>query len=210
MNHDQYMQALIFAAEKHATQTRKDPRKMPYIVHPIGVADLIICSGCTDPDIIRAALLHDVLEDTVCIESEIEERFGERVLSLVKEVTDDKSLPKAERKLAQLKNAPDKSDGATLIKLADKIYNMRDIILNPIPEWNEETRLGYIAWNILVLSELPHYDKHFKSIDYLSNTMMSMLKTYCPVIYEELCSYSNNTDDRLVYRVETYLINLAK
>ena len=101
------LNAARFAAEKHRNQRRKDSQKSPYINHPLEVAERIWNTGkYQDINAICAALLHDTVEDTDATFEEIEELFGSEVLAMVKEVTDDKSLPKAERKRLQVEHAP--------------------------------------------------------------------------------------------------------
>ncbi|XP_064373850.1 guanosine-3',5'-bis(diphosphate) 3'-pyrophosphohydrolase MESH1 isoform X1 [Dromaius novaehollandiae] len=122
------LEAADFAAEKHKAQRRKDPEGTPYINHPLGVARILAQeAGVTDIVVLQAALLHDTVEDTDTTFSEIEERFGEEVRRVVEEVTDDKTLPKAERKRLQIEHAPGCSRRAKLVKLADKLHNLRDI-----------------------------------------------------------------------------------
>ncbi|HMJ07524.1 MAG TPA: hypothetical protein VK468_00875, partial [Pyrinomonadaceae bacterium] len=72
--------------------------------------------------------------------------FGETVSGYVLEVTDDKSLPNGERKRLQVKHAPHLSNGAKLIKLSDKISNIRDVTDNPPDGWDLERRREYIEW----------------------------------------------------------------
>ncbi|XP_055571828.1 guanosine-3',5'-bis(diphosphate) 3'-pyrophosphohydrolase MESH1 [Falco biarmicus] len=120
--------AADFAARKHKAQRRKDPEGTPYINHPIGVARILAHeAGVTDLVVLQAALLHDTVEDTDTTFSEIEEQFGEEVRRVVEEVTDDKTLPKMERKRLQVEHAPGSSPQAKLVKLADKLYNLRDL-----------------------------------------------------------------------------------
>ncbi|KAJ3209740.1 Guanosine-3',5'-bis(diphosphate) 3'-pyrophosphohydrolase MESH1 [Entophlyctis luteolus] len=120
--------AAAFAAEKHRGQRRKDLAATPYINHPIGVARILaIEGGVEDEFVLAAALLHDTVEDTDTTFEEIDSRFGSTVGRIVREVTDDKSLDKAERKRLQIETAPSKSKEAKLVKLADKIYNLRDL-----------------------------------------------------------------------------------
>uniref|UniRef100_A0A8C8VN64 Guanosine-3',5'-bis(diphosphate) 3'-pyrophosphohydrolase MESH1 n=1 Tax=Pelusios castaneus TaxID=367368 RepID=A0A8C8VN64_9SAUR len=122
------LEAADFAARKHRQQRRKDPEGTPYINHPIGVARILSReAGVTDIAVLQAALLHDTVEDTGTTFSEIEEHFGEEVRQIVEEVTDDKLLPKMERKRLQIERAPQSSRGAKLVKLADKLYNLRDL-----------------------------------------------------------------------------------
>ncbi len=112
------LKAVEFAADKHQFQVRKDPNSTPYIIHPIGVAEnLLVIGHVRDPNVLIAALLHDTVEDTETSFEEIIEHFGVTVHDYVVEVTDDKSLEKAERKRLQIEYAPHKSAGAAQIKL---------------------------------------------------------------------------------------------
>ncbi|XP_075860850.1 guanosine-3',5'-bis(diphosphate) 3'-pyrophosphohydrolase MESH1 isoform X2 [Microcebus murinus] len=124
----QLLEAADFAARKHRQQRRKDPEGTPYINHPIGVARILTHeAGITDIAVLQAALLHDTVEDTDTTLDEVELHFGAQVRRLVEEVTDDKTLPKMERKRLQVEQAPHSSPGAKLVKLADKLYNLRDL-----------------------------------------------------------------------------------
>ena len=139
--------ALRLAAEKHRDQRRKGADASPYINHPIEVADLLATvGGVRDVAVLAAAILHDTIEDTETTPEELEAAFGRRVRSLVAEVTDDKSLPKAERKKIQRDHAPHLSQDAKQIKLADKISNVREIGASPPDDWSLERRREYIAW----------------------------------------------------------------
>jgi GTP diphosphokinase / guanosine-3',5'-bis(diphosphate) 3'-diphosphatase len=142
-----FLKAVKFSAFKHSNQRRKDADASPYINHPIAVAELLWNVGeVRDMNKLVAALLHDTLEDTDTKPEEIASLFGNDVLSLVQEVTDDKSLPKAERKRLQIMNAPHKSLGAKQIKLGDKISNLLDIISSPPADWSLERRIEYLDW----------------------------------------------------------------
>lgn len=144
-----------FAASKHRDQRRKDSFKSPYINHPIDVAELIWnVGGYCDIDVVCAALLHDTVEDTDTSLEEIEAKFGKRVASLVSEVTDDKSLPKARRKELQVEHASHLSKEAKLIKLADKIVNVIDIGKSPPPDWSHERLVEYLEWATRVVDQL--------------------------------------------------------
>lgn len=126
------LKAIRFSAGKHRNQRRKDSLKSPYINHPIDVAQLLWdVGGVRDVHVLLAAILHDTIEDTRTRPDEIRDNFGDEVLSLVLEVTDDKSLPKPDRKRLQIETAPHKSVGAKLIRLADKCCNVRDIVSTP-------------------------------------------------------------------------------
>ncbi|KAI8925847.1 hypothetical protein BC831DRAFT_459284 [Entophlyctis helioformis] len=143
----QLLDAIHFAAFKHRAQTRMDAAKTPYINHPIGVAHILFHEGgVDDAATLMGAILHDTVEDTDTSLAEIEERFGPEVCRIVKECTDDKTLPKMERKRLQIETAPHKSHKAKLVKLADKIYNMRDMQINPPVDWTRERCIEYFAW----------------------------------------------------------------
>ena len=141
------LKAAHFAAQKHTDQRRKNSAKTPYINHPIEVAEhLHRVGGINDESILIAALLHDTIEDTDTSADEIREQFGETVLALVLECTDDKSLPKAERKRLQIVNAPHKSDGAKQIKIADKTSNLRGMLTDPPADWDITRQRDYFIW----------------------------------------------------------------
>jgi len=141
------LKALAFAAHKHRDQRRKDARASPYINHPIALANVLRNEGnIADPVVICAALLHDTIEDTETTPEELEREFGKRVRDVVLEVTDDKRLPKKERKRLQIEHAPHISQAAKLVKLADKICNLRDVAENPPASWDLARRQEYFDW----------------------------------------------------------------
>ena len=149
------LKAASFAAQKHTGQHRKGKDGQPYINHPLEVANLLAnVGGVTDHDVLVAALLHDTVEDTGVTLQELTELFGETVSGYVAEVTDDKSLPKAERKRGQVEHAPHLSHGAKLIKLGDKISNIRDVTNNPPDGWDTERRREYVTWGEQVVAGL--------------------------------------------------------
>lgn len=149
------LRAARFAARKHIAQKRKGNDAAPYINHPLEVAHLLADVGnVTDHEILMAAILHDTVEDTGTTREELVEQFGERVAEMVLEVTDDKSLAKAERKQKQIEHAPHLSDGAKHIKLGDKISNIRDVLENPPDGWSDQRRLEYIDWGEKVVNGL--------------------------------------------------------
>lgn len=140
------LDAAVFAARRHRDQRRKDKDASPYINHPLEVARLLAREGgVTDLDVLLAAV-HDTIEDTETSAEELEERFGAWVRRLVEEVTDDKSLPKAERKRLQIEGAPHLSRDAKRIKLADKIANVTDVTRTPPADWSLEGRREYLDW----------------------------------------------------------------
>ncbi len=136
-----------FAAQKHRSQRRKDVAASPYINHPIEVATTLATrGGVTDLATLVAAILHDTIEDTDTTPKELEEKFGLEVRALVLEVTDDKQLPKAERKRLQVEHASLLSAKAKMIKLGDKIANVRDVTATPPVKWSVTRRRKYLDW----------------------------------------------------------------
>lgn len=113
-----------------------------------GVAHILTAeAGITDPIVVQAAILHDTVEDTDTTLAEIEEHFGPAVCGIVAEVTDDKSLGKAERKRLQIEHAASSSHRAKLVKLADKVYNLRDLRRAQPVGWTSERCTEYFAWS---------------------------------------------------------------
>jgi (p)ppGpp synthase/HD superfamily hydrolase len=169
--------AAHYAAEKHATQKRKGEAAEPYINHLLEVA-LLVSSVSDDEDTVVAALLHDVIEDAGVTWEQLAGRFGSRVANLVAEVTDDKSLPKAERKRLQIENAPKKSIQAQTIKLADKISNLRSMISSPPADWDLARRQEYVAWAKQVVGGLKSPDpvlmvEFEKAVEHFEQTVSS-------------------------------------
>ncbi|MFN7932644.1 MAG: HD domain-containing protein [Bryobacteraceae bacterium] len=141
------LHAAQYAAEKHAQQRRKGATAEPYVNHVLEVARLV-AEALTDPDanLVIAALLHDVVEDAGVTRDDLVAAFDEDVASLVMEVTDDKSLPKHERKRLQVEHAPHKTVRAQMIKLADKISNLRAMLISPPAGWDQQRRREYVIW----------------------------------------------------------------
>ncbi len=141
------LKAMKFAAEKHRKQKRKDREKSPYINHPIEVAESLWSVGkLHDINAVCSALLHDTVEDTDASFEELEEMFGEDITSLVREVTDDKSLPKERRKELQIEHGPHLTARAKYIKLCDKSSNINDIRKSPPADWSIERLKEYLTW----------------------------------------------------------------
>lgn len=159
------LKALAFAAAKHKDQRRKDVDASPYINHPIALADILCNEGhVTDIEVIGAALLHDTVEDTATEPGELEAAFGKAIRDIVMEVTDDKTLPKEERKQAQIKHAAGLSGKAKLVKLADKIANLRDVANSPPPEWSLQRRREYFDWGKAVIDCLRGVDAGLEAV----------------------------------------------
>ena len=139
--------ALEFASVKHKDQRRKDAESSPYINHPIALAKLLcVESGITDTKVICAALLHDTIEDTETTAEELRYRFGKKITEIVLELSDDKNLTKEKRKQLQIEFAGHASKQARLVKLADKISNLRDIINTPPADWSIKRKQEYFDW----------------------------------------------------------------
>ncbi|HKS19497.1 MAG TPA: HD domain-containing protein [Bradyrhizobium sp.] len=140
-------EAAELAARRHSGKTRKGRGSEPYINHLAEVASLLaaVTEGA-DAELVAAGWLHDTIEDTETTREELAEKFGERVAALVAEVTDDMSLPKEARQQKQIEDAPHKSPGAKLIKIADKVSNIRARIVSD-PTRNESVDLAaYTIW----------------------------------------------------------------
>lgn len=147
--------ALAFAARKHRDQRRKDLDASPYINHPIALATLLSNEvKISDPLVIASAILHDTVEDTDTTPQELQAQFGEAIAAIVMEVTDDERLPKAERKRLQVETASTRSYQARLVKLADKICNLRDVHASPPAEWDLQRRREYFDWAKAVIDRM--------------------------------------------------------
>jgi guanosine-3',5'-bis(diphosphate) 3'-pyrophosphohydrolase len=117
------------------------------------VATLIADVGHVDDiGILQAALLHDTVEDTETTFEELNRAFGPDVTELVREMTDDKRLPKPERKRLQVEHAPSLSDRAKVIKLADKTSNIGDIMSNRPDGWSTDRCRKYVEWGQAVIA----------------------------------------------------------
>lgn len=160
-----FIEALKFAAEKHVSQRRKGSDDVPYINHPIKVAELLYSIGqITDNDVLSAAVLHDTLEDTSTTRDELAQLFGAKVASIVAEVTDDMEQTYDDRKREQIRKAPTLSHEAKLIKIADKITNIRDILHLSLA-WSNRRKRQYVEWSEKVVAGCrgvnPALDKAF-------------------------------------------------
>jgi guanosine-3',5'-bis(diphosphate) 3'-pyrophosphohydrolase len=135
--------AANFAAERHKDQRRKGKGDVPYINHLADVAHLLtVATKGIDAELVAAGWLHDTVEDTATSQDELVLTFGGNVASLVMEVTDDKSLPKAERKRLQVLKTPAKTPRAKMIKLADLTSNLRQL-----PDsWEAQRIHDYFEW----------------------------------------------------------------
>lgn len=152
---ERFIQAMDFAATQHRFQRRKGESSPAYFIHPVKVSRLLYeVGGIRDVEVLMAGLLHDTIEDTGALPEELIERFGERVTSIVCELTDDKKLPKATRKASQITNAAHKSPEAKAVKLADKIYNLADLVNDPPADWDKGRKQDYCLWAEKVVAGL--------------------------------------------------------
>jgi (p)ppGpp synthase/HD superfamily hydrolase len=140
-------EAADLAARRHNGMQRKGRGSEPYINHLAEVANLLarVTDGA-DAELVAAGWLHDAVEDTPTTAKELADSFGERVAGLVVEVTDDMALPKAERRAKQIVDAPKKSPGAKLIKIADKVSNIRARIFSQPSQDERDDLIDYVAW----------------------------------------------------------------
>ena len=162
MNNDYatLLSAISFAAHMHRAQRRKDAEESPYINHPLALAHVLATEGeVSDLTTLIAAVLHDTIEDTETSYAELVDRFGKKVADVVMEVTDDKTLSKADRKRGQIEHAPHMSKRAALVKLADKTCNLRDVAHSPPAAWPLKRKQEYFDWAKSVVDGLPVVNK---------------------------------------------------
>jgi len=173
------LKTAFFAATKHSNQKRKNKAGSPYINHPIEVALLIATvAGVTNIEILQAALLHDTVEDTDTTFDEIEKHFGKVVRDIVVEVTDPKGLTKLGRKKYQLEF--NFSPAAQLIKMADKLNNLSDMLVEAPPAWDLLGIQGYTVWGKKVVDRFKGANK---GLDKALAEMFSKSFTYKGTAY---------------------------
>lgn len=149
MSTNNTLKAIMFAADAHKNQKRKGNDGSPYINHLIETAYLLTkIAKIEDDEIIQAAILHDIIEDTNVTLEILDAEFGKRVASLVKSITDDKSLSLEERRANQIAHLASACNDAKLIKLADNCSN----IISIPPNWSKERIESYRKWSHEVAS----------------------------------------------------------
>lgn len=159
------LKAMRYSAEKHNDQRRKDSKSSPYINHPIRVAEtLYSVGGVRNEALLAAAILHDTIEDTDATAEDLRREFGDEISGLVLEVTDDKSLPKDVRKQLQIETAAHKSPRAKLLKLADKICNVEDLVATPPADWSLKRRREYLLWTEKVIQGLRGSNRELENL----------------------------------------------
>lgn len=146
--------AISFAAEKHKQQVRKGT-KSPYINHPIELVYLITNVGCVyDSNTLSIAVLHDTIEDTNTTFEELVQEFSFEIAQGVLDCSDDKSLPKSIRKKYQIEHSMDKSKNVQIVKIADKISNIKGISQNPPSDWSKERTISFLVWSLKVVESI--------------------------------------------------------
>jgi len=149
-----FLKALSFATKQHSGQVRKGGLGIPYINHPVEVTRVLYELGdVRDMDLLCAALLHDVVEDTETTKEDLEREFGKEIAGIVEEVSDPHELDTLAARKRQIIIAPKLSYSAKLLRLVDKICNVKDIGESP-PLWQNGRRLEYIAWATQVVEAL--------------------------------------------------------
>ena len=137
-----------FSAERHAKQRRKGEAQEPYMNHLAEVAELVAAATeGHDANLVAAAVLHDTVEDTATLLGELASIFNADIAGLVAEATDDKRLDKVERKRLQVEHASAKTARAKILKLADKISNLRSLVKSPPADWSLERKSEYLSWS---------------------------------------------------------------
>ncbi|MAA72027.1 MAG: phosphohydrolase [Bermanella sp.] len=162
-SHKLLIRSLELASKNHAQQKRKSDGS-PYINHLIEVTALLTdIAEIDDADELSAAILHDILEDTDVTRDELYETCGNRVLELVKALSDDKSLSLEERREETLRVLPNKPTAVKRIKLADLCSNA-----SAIPSaWTLKRQTEYFQWldqvaEICKVSSQPLYSEYLR------------------------------------------------
>jgi (p)ppGpp synthase/HD superfamily hydrolase len=177
------LKAADAAARWHVHQRRKGPAAEPYINHCLEVALLVAeATSGQDPNLVIAALLHDVIEDCGVPRELIADTFGEGVASLVEEVTEDKSLPKPVRKADQVRTAPNKSPRAKILRLADKVSNLRSMTVSAPLDWSVERKRDYVVWSRKVAQGLRGSGNHQNLEDQFDEAAAAAEASFRPAI----------------------------
>jgi (p)ppGpp synthase/HD superfamily hydrolase len=138
MDNGSVFTAVEFAAKAHSGQYRKGTR-VPYIIHPLGVAKILIEYGCED-DLVIAGVLHDTVEDTAVTPEDIARHFGERIKELVEQLSEpDKSDSWENRKTHTIEHLKEAPLELLLGACADKLDNLESIE-------EDVSRIGEAAW----------------------------------------------------------------
>ncbi len=166
--------AIIYAFEAHEGATRKD-KKLPYIVHPLRVYASLREVGVTDCAVLVSALLHDTIEDAGKTKEELAQLFGEKVGEYVDYLSDDKSLPRDERKVKVRERLKDAPIEVKLIKIADRLDNVLSV---EISGWTDEKKRKYLKESELLIESLTNNlvdDKKSKLIRKFAEELQKMI-----------------------------------
>lgn len=148
------LDALQFAAGVHQFQRRNGYEPLPYINHLIKVTRIIHdISKDEDPDLLAAAALHDVIEDSEITADDLSQMFGPKVAGIVSELTDDMQLSYELRRQNQLQHASSLSPEAKKIRIADKGANIQDIISFPL-DWDKKRKRDYVEWAVKIVDQI--------------------------------------------------------
>lgn len=145
--------ALEYATKAHEGQYRKGEGQVPYITHPVAVANILWKAGERSEVLLAAALLHDTVEDCGVTHAQLVEEFGLAIANVVAEVTDAPGLTGRARKEAQVAKVPTMSGHAKKLKIADKTANVIDITEHP-PGWAPHSVRGYVLSAYRLVSEI--------------------------------------------------------
>lgn len=138
--------AIEYASIMHKDQRRKGEGDIPYINHPIEVMNILVRNGVTDDNTLCIAILHDIIEDTKGTYEDLVRLFNKEIADGVLGCTDDKTLPKNERKIAQIEKTKLKVKEVKEVKIADKISNLTSLLTHPPVHWNIDRTIGYAEW----------------------------------------------------------------
>lgn len=174
--------ALDYASQKHKTQKRKNKEGTPYVNHLIDVMNILVKHKVKSKKVLSGAILHDVIEDTDGSYQEIKEKFSKDIANIVLECSDNKKLPKVERKKLQIEEASKKSKEAKLVKIADKISNLKSLSNEAPDTWSIERLIGYMVWSKKVVDNL--------------NTKKSLHKTFKKIYQREMEKYKQYTENK--------------
>lgn len=188
--------ALDYASQKHIKQKRKNKEETPYINHLIDVMDILVQHKVKSKKAIVGAILHDVIEDTDGNYKEIENIFSKKIADIVLECSDDKTLPKVDRKIKQIEEASKKSKNAKLVKIADKISNIKSLKNEAPSTWSVERLVGYLVWSKKVVENL--------------KTKKSLHKTFIKIYKEEMSKYKEYTKNKSEDLILDEYLNMLK
>lgn len=161
-DYDVFQRAIQYAAEAHEGTHRKGRPDMPYISHPMEAA-MIARTMTDDPEVLAAAALHDVVEDTPHTMADIEREFGERIAGIVGHESEDKhpEMPPSEswelRKRVFLDNLRDAPIEAKMVALADKLSNMRSMA-------EDHARDGDAMWEKFNMRNPSRQEWYYRSV----------------------------------------------